>query len=115
MKNIAKKSNTEESNIVRFTNPVSDLHQTINLLSLPDRVAKLECSLQNLHDKLDAIQEFMVKFSDNIEMGDRFMGPKKAMQYLDMSEGTFDKYRYKTKIKLRLISWITRIGIKNQT
>jgi hypothetical protein len=101
MKNIAKKSTNEESNIVQFPDPVADLQKTLTIFSLPDRVAVLEQSLQNLHKKLDALQKFMVKFSDNIELGDRYMGPKKAMDYLDMTEGTFDKYRYHTIVKIK--------------
>lgn len=95
------KYDEESSKVVPFPDPVENLQKTLNLLKLPEDVALNTKSLGQLHSKIDALQDLIVKFIDNIELGDRYMTPKEACMYLGMSETTFDKYRYSTKIKIK--------------
>ena len=89
------------SKVVQFPDPIENLQQTFNLLKLPVEVAANSKLLLDLHSKVDALQDFILKFSDNIEFGDRYMSPKEASNYLGMSDHTFEKYRYKTKVKIK--------------
>jgi len=91
----------QHSKVVQFPDPIENLQQTLNLLKLPAEVGANSKLLLDLHSKVDAIQEFILKFSDNIELGDKYMPPKKAYKYLGMCESTFEKYRYKTKVKIK--------------
>jgi hypothetical protein len=63
-------------------------------------VASCTESLLELHSKVDAIQRFILKFSDS-NQDDRYLSPKEASAYLGMSETTFDKYRYETKVRIK--------------
>ena len=95
------KYDEESSKVDQFQDPLENLHRTLNLLKLPDDVASNTKSLIQLHTKIDALQDFIVKFNENIDLGDRYMTPKEASDYLGMSITTFDKYRYNTKIKIK--------------
>ena len=95
------KYDEQSSKVVQFQDPVENLNKTLKLLTLPDDVASNTRSLDLLHSKMDALHDFCVKLSDNIELGDRYMSTQEAKEYLGMSDNTFDKYRYKTKIKIK--------------
>jgi len=102
MKSIISKSEvwSDQGNVVQFPDPIENLHRTLNLLKLPDEVASCTESLLELHSKVDAIQRFILKFSDS-NQDDRYLSPKEASAYLGMSETTFDKYRYETKVRIK--------------
>jgi len=91
----------QSSKVVQYTDPVENLHRTLNLLKLPEDVAYNTKSLNQLHSKIDDLQSFIEKFSDNVELGDRYMTTQEAKDYLGMSDNTFEKYRYKTKVKIK--------------
>ena len=95
------KHDEKSSKVVQFPDPIENLQQTLNLLKLPVEVAANSKLLLDLHSKVDVLQDFILKFSDNIELGDRYMSPKEAINYLGMSDHTFEKYRYKTKVKIK--------------
>jgi paraquat-inducible protein B len=89
------------SKVVQFQDPIENLHRTLNLFRLPEDMASNTKSLNQIHSKIDDLQNFIARVSDNIELGDRYMTTQEAKDYLGMSDNTFDKYRYKTKIKIK--------------
>ena len=90
----------DSKNVIPFLDPVENLHQTLNLLKMPDVVSKNTDSVEQLHAKIDALQNFIIKISENINNGEEWKPTHKAMKYLGMCQNSFDKYRYETKIKI---------------
>jgi hypothetical protein len=85
--------------MTQFTQ-LDTLNKNFQLLEVPSMVGTLINMISDLHSKQDAFQGYIAKFTDSVEIGDRYMTPQEAMKYLGMSKGTFEKYRYKTKIKI---------------
>jgi hypothetical protein len=77
------------------------INKNLKLLELPAVVASISNMIEQLNAKHDAIQEYMIKLNQKHELGDRYMTPQDAMEYLGFSRGTFEKYRYNTKIKIK--------------
>jgi hypothetical protein len=71
------------------------------LLEVPSLVINIYKAIEQLHKKQDAIQEYIAKYTSSADVGDRYLTPQEAMDYLGFSKGTFDKYRYNTKIKIK--------------
>jgi len=76
---------------------LESLNKNIQLLEMPALVMSIYKMINELHLKHDALQGYMQKFTDSLEVGDKYMTPQEAMSYLGFSKGTFDKYRYKSK------------------
>ncbi len=71
------------------------------MLEVPSLVINIYKAIEQLHKKQDAIQEYIAKYTSSADVGDRYLTPQEAMDYLGFSKGTFDKYRYNTKIKIK--------------
>jgi hypothetical protein len=82
-------------------NQLESLNKNIQLLEMPSMVMSIYKMINDLHLKQDAFHGYMQKFTDSLEIGDRYMTPQEAMDYLGFSKGTFEKYRYKSKIKIK--------------
>jgi hypothetical protein len=80
---------------------LESLNKNIQLLEMPSMVMSIYNMINDLHLKQDAFQGYIEKFTDSVEIGDGFLTPQAAMDYLSFSKGTFDKYRYKSKIKIK--------------
>jgi hypothetical protein len=81
-------------------NQLESLNKNIQLLEMPALVMSIYKMINDLRLKQDSLQGYMQKFTDSLEIGDRYMTPQQAMGYLGFSKGTFDKYRYKSKVKI---------------
>ena len=99
--NVASTRENEMENHSNYQNPLDTLNKTFNLLNLPVEVAENSKMLSALNLKMDAIQQFVTKFSENLDVEDRYLTPEEAMNYLGMSRNTFDKYRYSSAIKIK--------------
>ena len=82
-------------------NQLESLNKNLQLLEMPALVVNIYKAIEELHIKNDAMTDYMIRFSNSLEIGDGFLTPQAAMDYLSFSKGTFDKYRYKTKIKIK--------------
>ena len=82
-------------------NQLESLNKSLQLLEMPTLVTGIFKLITDLHSKHDTIKEFLEKFSDSFEIGDRYLTPQDAMNYLGFSKNTFDKYRYTTKVKIK--------------
>ena len=82
-------------------NQLESLNKSLQLLEMPTLVTGIFKLITDLHSKHDTIKEFLEKFSDSLEIGDRYLTPQDAMNYLGFSKNTFDKYRYTTKVKIK--------------
>ena len=77
------------------------LQQTLELFKLVPKVESIEGSIQQIHDKQDAIIGLLEKLLESSNFDDGYKTPSEAMEYLSMCQNTFDKYRYSTKIKIK--------------
>jgi hypothetical protein len=93
--------NQELHKYIGHLTQLESLNKNLQLLEMPSLVINIYKAIEQLHIKNDAIQEYIVKYTSSLEIGDGFMTPQKAMDYLSFSKGTFDKYRYKSKIKIK--------------
>lgn len=82
-------------------NQLESLNKNIQLLEMPTMVMSIYKMINDLHLKQDAFQQYIQKLTDNVEIGDRYLTPQEAMDYLGFSKGTFDKYRYSSEIKIK--------------
>ena len=80
---------------------LESLNKNLQLLEMPALVVNIYKAIEELHIKHDAITNYMLKFSSSLDIGDRYLTPQEAMDYLSFSKGTFDKYRYNSKIKIK--------------
>ena len=80
---------------------LESLNKNIQLLEMPALVVNIYKAIEKLHIKNDAMTDYMIRFRNSLEIGDGFLTPQAAMDYLSFSKGTFDKYRYKSKIKIK--------------
>jgi hypothetical protein len=99
-KRITRKDD-DSSKVIPFRDPLENLHQTINLLKLPDEVTIIQKSLEDLHSKYDKMLTFMEKIAENVENAQEYISFERACLYLGICPNTFDKYRYKTKVKIK--------------
>jgi hypothetical protein len=77
------------------------LNNHLALLEMPS-ILRTVCELvYDLHIKYDLMQGQFSKINENLEIGDCYMTPKEAMNYLGFSKNTFEKYRYKSKVKIK--------------
>jgi hypothetical protein len=83
------------------TTQLESLNKNLQLLEMPALVVNIYKAIEELHIKNDAMTDYMMRFSNSLEIGDGFLTPQAAMDYLSFSKGTFDKYRYKSKIKIK--------------
>ena len=86
---------------INHLSQLESLNKNFQLLEMPSLVINIYKSIEQLHKKQDAIQEYISKYTSSLEIGDGFMTPQQAMDYLSFSKGTFEKYRYKSKIKIK--------------
>jgi len=82
-------------------NQLESLNKNLQLLEMPSMVMSIYKMINDLHLKQDAFQGYIEKFTDCVEVGDRYLTPQEAMDYLGFSKGTFDKYRYSSEIKIK--------------
>ena len=82
-------------------NQLESLNKSLQLFEMPTLVTGIFKLITDLHSKHDTMKEFLEKFSDSLEIGDRYLTPQDAMNYLGFSKNTFDKYRYTTKVKIK--------------
>jgi hypothetical protein len=82
-------------------NQLESLNKNLQLLEMPSMVMNIYNMINDLHSKHDAFQGYIQKFTDSVEIGDRYLTPQEAMDYLGFSKGTFDKYRYSSKVKIK--------------
>jgi hypothetical protein len=68
------------------------LNKNLQLLEMPSLVINIYKAIEQLHKKQDAIQEYIAKYTSSTDIGDRYLTPQEAMDYLGFSKGTFDKY-----------------------
>ena len=80
---------------------LESLNKNLQLLEMPALVVNIYKAIEELHIKHDAMNDYMVKISSSLEIGDRYLTPQEAMDYLSFSKGTFDKYRYSSKVKIK--------------
>jgi hypothetical protein len=80
---------------------LESLNKNRQLLEMTDLVVNIYKAIEELHIKHDAMNDYMVKISSSLEIGDRYLTPLEAMDYLSFSKGTFDKYRYSSEIKIK--------------
>jgi hypothetical protein len=80
---------------------LESLNKNLQLLEMPALVVNIYKAIEELHIKHDAMNDYMVKISSSLEIGDRYLTPLEAMDYLSFSKGTFDKYRYSSKVKIK--------------
>ncbi len=81
--------------------PHNDSDLILHFLKIPSIVSENKESIQELHSKLESIISYLGNYSRTNDSDDRYMDAKKAAAYLGMSSTTFEKYRYKTKIKIK--------------
>jgi hypothetical protein len=93
--------NQEMHEYINHLSQLESLNKNFQLLEMPSLVINIYKSIEQLHKKQDAIQEYISKYTSSLEIGDGFMTPQQAMDYLSFSKGTFEKYRYKSKIKIK--------------
>ncbi len=72
-------------------NQLESLNKNLQLLEMPSMVMSIYKMINDLHLKQDAFQGYIEKFTDSVEIGDRYLTPQEAMDYLGFSKGTFDK------------------------
>ena len=80
---------------------LESLNKNLQLLEMPALVVNIYKAIEELHIKHDAISDYMVKVSSSLDIGDRYLPPQEAMDYLGFSKGTFDKYRYSSKVRIK--------------
>ena len=80
---------------------LESLNKNLQLLEMPALVVNIYKAIEELHIKHDAITNYMLKVTSSLDIGDRYLTPQEAMDYLSFSKGTFDKYRYNSKIKIK--------------
>ena len=94
-----RKSSYEDSS-VPSNNQLAAAQQALNLLIVPNQISESIQKINFLIERVTAIEEFIVKVTENHDAKDRYMTPEEAMRYLGMSKNTFDKYRYKSRVPI---------------
>jgi hypothetical protein len=87
-------------NLTQF-NQIETLNKNFQLLEVPSMAMTIIKMINDLQSKQEAIQGYLEKITDSVEIGDRYLTPQEAMNYLGFSKGTFDKYRYNSKITIK--------------
>jgi len=82
-------------------NQIETLNKNFQLLEVPSMAMTIITMINDLLSKQEAFQGYLEKITDSVEITDGYMTPQQAMDYLGFSRGTFDKYRYKTKVKIK--------------
>ncbi len=80
---------------------LESLNGSLQLLEMPSIVINIYKAIEQLHEKQDAINEYIAKTNSASDNGDRYMTPQEAMNYLGFSKNTFDKYRYSSIVKIK--------------
>ena len=93
--------NQELHEYIGHLSQLESLNKNLQLLEVPSLVINIYKAIEQLHKKQDAIQEYIAKYTSSADVCDRYLTPQEAMDYLGFSKGTFDKYRYNTKIKIK--------------
>lgn len=93
--------NQEFHDYINHLNQLESLNKNLQLLEMPSLVINIYKAIEQLHQKQDAIQEYIAKYTSSPDIGDRYLTPQEAMNYLGFSKGTFDKYRYNSKITIK--------------
>jgi hypothetical protein len=79
---------------------LESLNGSLQLLEMPSIVINIYKAIEQLHEKQDAINDYIAKTNSASDNGDRYMTPQEAMNYLGFSKNTFDKYRYSSIVKI---------------
>lgn len=79
--------------------PLEQFTKTLQLLQLPEEICATNNQIRHLDEKMDRVIQYLEK-GGSVAPEDGYMSPEEAREYLGMSQSTFDKYRYKTKIRI---------------
>jgi hypothetical protein len=90
-----------EFGIVPFNYPKNDTDLLLHILKVPSIVSENTDSIREINSKLESILGFLGNYPRTNDSDDRYMDAKEAAAYLGMCPNTFDKYRYKAKIKIK--------------
>lgn len=93
--------NQEFHDCIGHLSQLESLNKNLQLLEMPSLVINIYKAIEQLHKKHDAIQDYIAKYLSSADIGDRYLTPHDAMDYLGFSRGTFEKYRYNSKIKIK--------------
>ncbi len=69
--------------------------------------SELNSNIKMMYDLNSKIYNELIKQNNNLsgfaveKPADSYLTPQQAMNYLGMSKGTFDKYRYSSKVKIK--------------
>jgi hypothetical protein len=98
----SKHHETDDSPKINFPLDLLEvINQTCNFLKLPDEFRSNAKRLSEINSKVDAIQNRLLKVSENDPGQIGYMSPKMARNYLGMSQNTFDKYRYSGEVRIK--------------
>ena len=93
-------------NLIPFSdknkNDIENISQVINGLI---NIVELNSHIKMIYDLNSRIYNELLKQHNSLKSGeekskDKYLTPQGAMDYLGMSRGTFEKYRYISKIKI---------------
>ena len=84
-----------------FEDSLKGIQLTSSLLTLPFEVSNLAKSISEIHTKMDSILIYLKEASSEKGNFDGYISASAARNYLGMSQNTFDKYSYDSKIKLK--------------
>ena len=87
-----------------YKNGVDNISQILECLV---HASELNSNIKMMYDLNSRIYNEIIKQNNNLsgfaveKLADSYLTPQQAMNYLGMSKGTFDKYRYSSKIKIK--------------
>jgi hypothetical protein len=93
-------------NLISFSeknkNDIDSISQVINGLI---NIVEINSNIKMIYDLTSQIYNELLKQHNSLKSGeeklkDKYLTPQGAMDYLGMSRGTFEKYRYISKIKI---------------
>ena len=83
----------------------SSLEETLNgvsaILALPSLIIELKAMIESRNNEISNLRDMIHNISSNIKGEDRYMSAEEARSYLGMSKGTFEKYRFSSKDKIK--------------
>jgi glucan phosphorylase len=86
---------------IRQSGQLEMLNGVVAIVTLPSLINELKTMISNRNDEISSLKDIVLSLSSNLKGEDRYMSAEDAQKYLGMSKGTFEKYRYSTKVKFK--------------
>jgi hypothetical protein len=92
-------SHNQKIDMENHNQQLNNIQRTLDIIYVPEKISEISNMISILAAEIGLIKDYVSKITTS-SAEDGYMTPERAMQYLDMTKNTFDKYRYKSKIPI---------------